>query len=78
VATSVVATPGATPVMRRSLPGAPNATVLGALATEPDPIATEPAPFAAAPWFTHAQSRRPVQQILAKGEDDEGLAVCLN
>ena len=38
---SVGLIPAATFVMRRSLPGAPTDTVLGALATEPEPRATE-------------------------------------
>lgn len=38
---SVGAIPAATLVSRRSLPAAPNDTVLGAVATEPWPIATE-------------------------------------
>ena len=38
---SVGLTPGATLVKRRSLPGVPNDTVFGAVATDPAPIATE-------------------------------------
>jgi hypothetical protein len=46
--------PGATLVMRRSAPGAPTETVLGALATEAAPplLATAPAPTATEPVAT--------------------------
>ncbi len=43
---SVGFTPGATFVMRRSLPAAPTDTVFASFATEPAPIATEFAPLA--------------------------------
>lgn len=46
---SVGLTPAATFVKRRSVPGAPNETVFGALAIDPAPIATEFAAFACAP-----------------------------